>query len=103
MSSLLTDAIIVIIGKRRSGKSFLTREILYYLSKRRLPYGKIFSHTEYCNPFYKKFFPPLFIDEELSEEKLKNILDSQHRKIKRKAKELNSDQGRTVENNMLLL
>ena len=103
LTSLLTDAIIVIIGKRRSGKSFLTREILYYLYKKRLPYGKIFSHTEFCNPFYRKHFPPLFIDDTLTDEKLQDILDSQHKKIKRRAKMYNLESGKHLENNMLLI
>jgi len=103
LSKLLTDAIIVIIGKRRSGKSFLTREILYYYYRKRLPYGKIFSHTEFCNPFYRRHFPPLFIDDTLSDDKLQAILDSQHKKIKRRAKMYNLENGKALENNMFLL
>lgn len=103
LTTLMTDAIIVLIGKRRSGKSFLTREIIYYMAKKGIPYGKIFSHTEHCNPFYRKFFPPLFIDDELSEDKLSAILNSQHKKIKRRAKMYNLEHGKHKENNMLLL
>ena len=103
LSTLLTDAVVVLIGKRRSGKSFLTREILYYLTKKRIPYGQIFSHTEHCNPFYRKHFPPLFIDDELSEEKMAQIIDMQHKRIKRYAKKHNLEKGQCLENSMLLI
>ena len=43
-SSIPDDSVCVFIGKRRSGKSFCIREILYW--KRDIPIGQIVSGSE---------------------------------------------------------
>jgi len=103
LASILPDSIVVVIGKRRSGKSFLVREIMYMLAKRKVPYGKIFSHTEYRSPMFQFFFPKLFIDDELSDEKLSAILDSQDKALKACRKRMGTLTGKSPENNMLLV
>ena len=103
LSSLLSDAVIILIGKRRSGKSFLIREIMYEMSRRGMPSGMIFSHTEHCNKFYRNYFPGLYVHEEMPEEKLAAILHSQGRKIKKHAKRYNLENGRTIRNSFFLL
>lgn len=103
LSQIMSDSIVILIGKRRSGKSWLTREIMYTLSKRGMPYGKVYSGTEHCNPFFRKFFPALFIDQKFNDDALKTILESQRKKVKKTSKKLNKDDGRTLENNMLLI
>ena len=50
---------IAMIAKRASGKSFLTKEILYH--KRHLPTTIIISKTEKLNKFYGDFVPDIFI------------------------------------------
>lgn len=50
---------IAMIAKRASGKSYLTREILYH--KRDLPSAVVISKTEKLNQFYGKFIPDTFI------------------------------------------
>ena len=50
---------IAMIAKRASGKSFLTKEILYH--KRHLPTTVIISKTEKLNKFYGDFVPDIFI------------------------------------------
>lgn len=103
LESILNDAIVVLVGKRRSGKSWLTREIMHVLSKRGFPYGKVFSGTEHCNPFFRKFFPALYIDKTFCDEDLAEILESQRRKVRKHAKKLNIDDGRCIDNACLIV
>lgn len=82
MSSIEDDATIVILGKRRSGKSFLVRDIMYH--KRRIPIGTIFAPTEDVDPFFSDFVPHIFIKNEYDIEILHKFLNRQ-RKAKQKA------------------
>jgi hypothetical protein len=100
---ILSDSIVVLVGRRRSGKSWLIRQIIHMLSTRGMPYGKIYSGTEHCNPFFRNFFPPLFIQNEFDEEDLAKVLDSQKKKVRKAAKKYNVQDGRCLENNMLLV
>lgn len=103
LKSILSDAIIICCGKRRSGKSYLIREIMYEMARRKMPCGAIFSHTEHCNKFFRYHFPGLYVHEEMPEEKLAAILDSQHKKIKKFAKQHNVGDGRNIKNSFFLL
>lgn len=82
------DATIAFIGKRRSGKSFTLRELLYY--NRDIPYGSIISGTESASPFFKDFVPGTYIFNEFDEQIAERILDRQ-RKLKKKALKLGKD------------
>jgi len=103
LNKIASDAIIMIIGKRRSGKSHLSRDIIHTLSLRNMPYGKVYSGTEHCSPFFKKFFPQMFIEQTFTDQDIANILQMQHRKVKKVAKRLHVDDGKCAENNMLLV
>jgi len=50
---------IAMIAKRASGKSYLTREILYH--KRQIPAVTVISKTEKLNRFYGDFCPDSYI------------------------------------------
>jgi hypothetical protein len=103
LSKILNDSVIFTIGKRRSGKSWLLREIMYMLSKRNMPYGTIYSGTEHCNPFFKNFFPKLFIKKEFTEKDLNDIIENQRLMVRKVARKMGIDDGRCIENNMLLV
>jgi len=60
---------VAMIAKRASGKSYLTREILYHM--RDIPTAIAISKTEKLNKFYTEFIPELYIYDEYSS----NILD----------------------------
>lgn len=75
LKSLPSDSVIVLIGKRRTGKSFCLREIMYH--KRDIPAGIVISKTEKLNHFFEKFIPKLFIHEEYDPIKIKELLDRQ--------------------------
>lgn len=75
MKSIPYDKVIVLIGKRETGKSFLVKDLLYYHQD--LPIGTIISGTEAANNFYGKMFPPLFIHGEYSPLVIDNYLKRQ--------------------------
>ena len=51
--------VIVLIGRRDTGKSFLVRDLLYY--QQSIPIGTVISGTEEGNGFYSSHVPKLFI------------------------------------------
>ena len=62
VSKIEDDQVVVLIGKRGTGKSFLAKDILYYHMD--VPVGTVISGTEGANHFYAKVVPKLFIHEE---------------------------------------
>ena len=52
MSKIGKGSVVVMIGKRNTGKSFLTKDLLWY--KRDIPVGTVISGTEGANQFYSK-------------------------------------------------
>ena len=46
--------VVVLIGKRDTGKSFLVRDLLYY--QQEIPIGTVISGTEEGNGFYAKWY-----------------------------------------------
>lgn len=68
----------VVIGKRNTGKSVLISEILYYLSKRKIPRACVFSATEESNRFFCNHIPDSFIfDDSDVESRLEAIVQDQ--------------------------
>ena len=59
MNMIKDDSVIVLIGKRNTGKSFLTKDLLYH--KQNIPSGTVISPTENANKFYGDMIPPIFI------------------------------------------
>ena len=64
--------VIVLIGRRDTGKSFLVRDLLYYHQD--IPIGTVISGTESGNGFYGKLVPKLFIHDEYNTAIIENIL-----------------------------
>ena len=62
MNMIKDDQIVVLIGKRNTGKSFLTKDLLYYHQD--IPVGTVISPTENANKFYSDIVPPAFIHDE---------------------------------------
>lgn len=69
------DSTMVFIGKRRTGKSFLMKDILYH--KRNIPAGIVISHTETLSPFFQNFIPKMFIHNEYDPKILSDIFTRQ--------------------------
>jgi hypothetical protein len=75
ISKIKDDKVIVFIGKRGTGKSFLVKDLLYYHTD--LPIGTVISGTEGANKFYGDFVPNIFIHEEVNAELIDNVIKRQ--------------------------
>jgi len=78
--------VVVFIGKRMTGKSFLIRDLLWYHQD--LPIGTVIAGTEEGNGFYGKLVPKLFIHTEYNTAIIENILKRQRQVLKQKKKEM---------------
>ena len=81
-----TGPVIVLIGRRDTGKSFLVRDLLYYHQD--IPIGTVISGTEAGNGFYGKMVPKLFIHDEYNTAIIENILKRQKIVVKQIKKEM---------------
>jgi len=75
MKRIPQDAVVIFIGRRRTGKSTLVRDLLFHHQE--MPVGTIISGTEESNSFYGKMFPPMFIHGEFSPLVLSNFVKRQ--------------------------
>tara|TARA_B100000902_G_scaffold362641_1_gene381060 strand:- start:738 stop:1523 length:786 start_codon:yes stop_codon:yes gene_type:complete len=75
MNDIKDDKVVVLIGKRETGKSFLCKDILYHHTS--IPVGQVISGTEASNEFYSQMVPKLFIHEEYNKTIIQNILKRQ--------------------------
>jgi hypothetical protein len=92
ISDMVDHCTIAMIAKRASGKSYLTREILYH--KRDIPTAIAISKTEKLNSFYGEFIPDSFIYYDYESDILSNIYNRQSiinednkKRVKNKQKE----------------
>jgi len=67
--------VIVLIGRRDTGKSYLVRDVLWYHQD--IPIGTVISGTEAGNGFYSAHVPKLFIHDEYNSAIVENILKRQ--------------------------
>jgi len=72
--------VIVLIGKRDTGKSFLVRDLLYY--QQDIPIGTVISGTEEGNGFYGNMVPRVFIHNEYNSAIIENVLKRQRTVLK---------------------
>jgi len=78
--------VIVLIGRRDTGKSFLVRDLLFY--QQDIPVGTVISGTEAGNSFYSEHIPKLFIHDEYNSSIIENILKRQKTCMKQVIKEM---------------
>ena len=81
MKKLKKESIVVCIGKRNTGKSFLIKDILYH--KKELPMGLVISRTDHLCHFYDKFIPSMFIHDRYSPEILNKLFKRQETALKK--------------------
>jgi hypothetical protein len=87
--------VVVLIGRRDTGKSFLVRDLLYYHQD--IPIGTVISGTEEGNGFYGKLVPKLFIHNEYNTVIIENILKRQRQVLKQIKKEIESFKKSTID------
>ena len=78
--------VIVLIGRRDTGKSYLVRDLLFH--HRDIPVGTVISGTEAGNGFYSSHVPKLFIHNEYSSGIIENILKRQKSVMKEVQKQI---------------
>ena len=78
--------VIVLIGRRDTGKSFLVKDLLYHHQD--IPIGTVISGTEAGNGFYSTMVPKLFIHDEYNTAIIENVLKRQKMVIKQINKEV---------------
>ena len=87
--------VIVLIGRRDTGKSFLVRDLLYYHQD--IPIGTVISGTEAGNCFYSSHVPKLFIHEEYNSAIIENILKRQRTVLKQINKDMETYRRTTID------
>lgn len=85
MDMIPDGSVVVMIGKRNTGKSVLVKDLLYH--KQDIPVGTVISGTEGANHFYKSIVPPIFIHYEYRPAIINNFLKRQKRIVDQMEKE----------------
>jgi hypothetical protein len=67
--------VIVLIGRRDTGKSFLVEDLLYFHQD--IPIGTVISGSEAANGFYSAHVPKLFIHDEYTPVLIENVIRRQ--------------------------
>jgi hypothetical protein len=78
--------VVVLIGRRDTGKSFLVRDLLFYHQD--IPLGTVISGTEAGNGFYSEHVPKLFIHDEYNSVIIEKILKRQRTVLRQIKKEI---------------
>lgn len=88
ITSIQDDSVIIFIGKRRTGKSFVVRDLLYHHQD--LPLGTVISGTESANKFYSHILPSLFIHDNYSQSLIDNVYTRQKNITRKWKKEIDA-------------
>lgn len=87
--------VIVFIGRRDTGKSFLVRDLLFHHQD--IPIGTVISGSEASNGFYKRLVPKLFIHHEYNNILIENVLRRQKAVQKQIDKEMEMYKRTTID------
>ncbi len=93
--------VIVLIGRRDTGKSFLVRDLLYY--QQSIPIGTVISGTEEGNGFYSSHVPKMFIHGEYNTAIIENVLKRQRQVLKQMKKDEESRRRSTIDPRTFLI
>lgn len=99
ISEMGEHATMAMIAKRMSGKSYLTKEILYH--RRNIPSAVAISRTEKLNKFYNEFIPDSYIYPEYEPEILTKIYERQS--IMNKNNDIRKLNGKSEKDDRLML
>jgi hypothetical protein len=75
MNMIPDDSVVIFIGRRGTGKSWLIKDLMWY--KQKFPIGTVISGTEGANAFYSTIVPSLFIHHEFNSSIIANSLKRQ--------------------------
>ena len=100
-STIKSDSVICMVGKRQSGKSYLLRDILTY--HKSIPAGIVISPTEQGNHFFQNFIPNFLIYDEYTPEIIKTFLDRQIKITKQRNDEIKKYGSSSIDPRAFLL
>jgi hypothetical protein len=80
LKDIIHNATVLCLGRRRSGKSFLVRDIFF--NHQKIPKGLIFSGTEAANPFFSDFFPDTFIHSDYNPSLVETAMTCNGKKVR---------------------
>ncbi len=95
------NSVCVFVGKRRSGKSFLLRNLMY--NHRQIPVGTCISGTESANPFFSYFLPKPFIHFRMNPAIIASAMKRQRLIKKRLIKEKNPEVRKQIDPRAFLI
>ncbi len=95
------DAVCVFIGRRRTGKSTLVRDLLFH--HQNMPIGTVISGTEESNSFYGKMVPPIFIHNEFNPTILANFVKRQRLIVSQMTKDINEGKRSNIDPRAFLI
>lgn len=101
MGSIMMDSTILILGRRRTGKSWLIRDLFYH--NQDIPAGVVFSSTESVSPFFKDFIPDVFIHSEYKPQLIEDLMRKQQKRIFKANEQGKGDNGKSKKNNVFLV
>lgn len=78
---MVEHCVILMVAKRRSGKSYLVRDLMYHM-RHTLSAGIAMSGTESGNGFYGTWLPSVYVYEEYDEGALHRLIERQRRMTK---------------------
>ena len=87
--------VVVLIGRRDTGKTYLVRDLLYHHQD--IPIGTVISGTEAGNGFYGNHVPKLFIHDEYNTAIIENILKRQRTVLRQMKKEVGQYNSTTID------
>ena len=87
--------VVVLIGRRDTGKSYIVRDLLFHHQD--IPIGTVISGTEAGNGFYSEHIPKLFIHDEYNTVIIENILKRQKQVLKQIKREIDSYKKSTID------
>ena len=93
--------VVVLIGRRDTGKSFLVRDLLYY--QQSIPIGTVISGTEEGNGFYSSHVPKLFIHGEYNSGIIENVLKRQKQVLKEVKQEIETKRRSNIDPRTFLI
>ena len=80
INTINKSSIVVIIGRRGSGKSVLLRDLMY--NKRDIPIGLVMSHTDHLVHFYDQFIPSMLIHKHYDSSQVSKLFARQTKALK---------------------
>ena len=87
--------VIVLIGRRDTGKSYLVQDLMFYHQD--IPIGTVISGTEAGNGFFAAHVPKLFIHDAYNTAIIENILKRQKAVLKQVKKEMETYKKTTID------